>query len=1329
MSKIISGNKNDSEHIDEMLSIAYEHLWNGRFQPALELSQMAYDAAPDDYNAALCYAWALLENGSPARALELANLAVEIGGNALNPRLYRGFFLSRMSIYEGALSDLEVSIRNQQSLLVWSYINKARSLAGLGRYFEALEEIDRAIIVDGNKNPGLKGLKKWYKTAVGLRDLMDNGSVSGSFLLEEGEEALRKKEFWFSQLAAQKILSDLNLKELHLQAQLLELEAMLAMFQFRPALSKADKIKDLFKENERFLQIYDSLKKQVPKKDQAKTDDLPSKSNSISNDISVKDALSEDRNTGGIINIKKRIEFRSFPNQAAEFNDIKMFAFTADSIPASKRYLVQFDEQRTCFVGAEITFFNPLYDNNDYRLSGSAVWYLNGTESGRNYFSINVIKAWPEVAFVQSWGTEHPGFWQKGQGRLEIHINNQKVCERWFLIGNSEIEQSTDTKINKMEYFSEEDSLTSVQKHRYLSDQENPTNYPAEKDESLSLLMNELDGFVGLKKVKESMQDFVNYLEYLNERKRFGLNNKGNFSIHCIFQGNPGTGKTTISRLVGRIFKAMGLLEKGHVVEVDRAGLVGQYIGETAIKTEKVINEAMGGVLFIDEAYTLIKKSSGGQDFGQEAIDVLLKRMEDYSGAFVVIAAGYPEEMQTFIDSNPGLKSRFTHYFNFDDYSPDEMIEIFNTISSKEDFSIEKDALELLRKEFTRLYRKRDKSFGNARLVNKYFNSAKMQLSRRFIQMNEDEKTKEAMTSLLLADINAIITPGQEKTVSIPIDEESLSKALEDLNNLIGIDSVKKEINETVKLAKYFALQGEDITRKLSSHLVFLGNPGTGKTTVARIYSEIFSALGILPRGHLIETDRQGLVAGYIGQTARQTSSLIDQAIGGTLFIDEAYSLVKNGDSANDFGREAIDTLLKRMEDDKGKFIVIAAGYTGEMEHFLESNPGLRSRFTKTVVFEDYNPDELHQITLAQLNSRGYSLASEAKEALRKYYTELYRNRNKSFGNARIVRNLVDEALKNQFLRIADLPEDQGSKEVTKTVLLNDLQSIISGKSEKKQYKVEGDIEQLNRYMHELRNLTGLDQVKKSVEKLISSLKVAKLREKRGMTVLEKNLHAVFQGNPGTGKTTVARLLSKIYKEIGLLEKGHLVEVDRAALVAGYQGQTALKTDDIIKQAIGGTLFIDEAYTLSRGSNDFGQEAIDTLLKRMEDYKDQFIVIVAGYPDEMQKFLSSNPGLQSRFSNIFNFEDYSPRQLLEIAANISNESGYNLDEGALQFLLEIFTRLYNKRDRNFGNARTARHILYETISNQEERISKLTDFNDQDLMTITIEDVEKFAKL
>ncbi len=1282
--------------LDELLTEAYEHLKQGRFRMALTAARNVYEQKSDDFNAIMCYAWATLENGDPVYALELANIAVEVSDDDVNTRLYRGFLLMRMAVYEGAISDLDNAILRKPALLSWAHLNKARALAGMGRFFEGLEEIEKAIEIDTETNTKLTRVRDLLRRTLGY----DEGFFSGIFskrktLIEDAEEAYRQKEFWFTLWAASNILDSPSHKNDHHKAHILELEALLATFQMRPAFEKANKIKNHFEDDEQFKSLYKKASTFFPEELGIKSVEEP------------------------INSADSRTELALYNNKF--FN--VLFARTYDlieNIRSGKRtYILQFCEDTITYIGVEVVFDNPFYQKRNENINGLAVWFLNDQEVGRHIFDLAMEKSWKTVEFVQSWGTDSPGFWHRGQGKVDIYLDNNITCTRYFLIGHSTVVNFEETQ--KPAGLTQ---LHEMQESEQPKDVITKTSIP-QKEESLEDLLANLNTFIGLDSVKQSMQDFIAYLKFVNEREKEGLKTDGGLSVHSIFLGNPGTGKTTIARLLGKIFKAMGLLQNGHVIEVDRSGLVGQYIGETAQKTEKVIKEALGGILFIDEAYTL-KKAGSQQDFGQEAIDVLLKRMEDQGGEFVVICAGYPEEMNSFINSNPGLKSRFNHYFNFEDYTPEELIDIYKLMAKKEEYVITDGAIKILKKTLTNLYRKRDSSFGNARLIRNYFNEAKLQLSKRYLKLNQESRTRESMVTITEKDITAILGSGKLKEAKIGIDEESLAKSLQKLNSLYGLDNVKNEIDQLVKLARLYIDQAENLQEKFSNHLVFLGSPGTGKTTVARIFSEIYSALGILPKGHLIETDRQGLVSGYVGQTAEKTRDMINKALGGTLLIDEAYTLVKNGEGNNsDFGKEAIDTLLKRMEDDKGKFLVIATGYTDEMRAFLNSNPGMKSRFAKEISFHDYEPKELLDITKLYIKQKGHTLSEEVLKPLTRYYNEIYRTRDKSFGNARLVKNTVDSILKNHLLRVADLPAEKRDEKIIKEITLEDVSQQIKLKEENRSASVEGNPELLDQYLKELSELTGLESVKNSVEKLISSLKVAKLRKERGLKVIPRNLHSVFMGNPGTGKTTIARLLSKIYKEMGILEKGHLVEVDRSGLVAGYVGQTAAKTEKVIESAIGGTLFIDEAYSLSRAGDAFGQEAIDTLLKRMEDEVGKFVVIVAGYTNEMKKFVETNPGLQSRFTNFFTYDDYTPRQMLEIALVISTKAGYTLDEGAWQLLLEIFTELYKNRDKSFGNARTVRSILYKAISNQEERILSIPSPTDEDLSTIVIDDVDR----
>lgn len=265
--------------------------------------------------------------------------------------------------------------------------------------------------------------------------------------------------------------------------------------------------------------------------------------------------------------------------------------------------------------------------------------------------------------------------------------------------------------------------------------------------------------------------------------------------------------------------------------------------------------------------------------------------------------------------------------------------------------------------------------------------------------------------------------------------------------------------------------------------------------------------------------------------------------------------------------------------------------------------------------------------------------------------------------------------------------------------------------------------ESLEDLLNELNELIGLAGVKEEVSSLVNILKINKLRESRGFKVPQVSKHLVFLGNPGTGKTTVARLLSKIYKKLGVLEKGQLVEVDRSGLVAGYVGQTAIKTQEKIDEAMGGVLFIDEAYTLAKGENDFGQESIDTLLKAMEDQREDFVVIVAGYSKPMNRFLESNPGLKSRFNKSITFEDYSPNELLDIFELFCKLNDMRLSSDARDYLTQYLNKLSNEKSENFANGREMRNLFEKAFTNQANRLSHYNNISDEELNIIKTEDI------
>ena len=539
--------------------------------------------------------------------------------------------------------------------------------------------------------------------------------------------------------------------------------------------------------------------------------------------------------------------------------------------------------------------------------------------------------------------------------------------------------------------------------------------------------------------------------------------------------------------------------------------------------------------------------------------------------------------------------------------------------------------------------------------------------------------------------------------------------ALDELNRMTGLEAVKAEMATLIqRLQIEFARQenGAPMT-PVSLHMVFTGPPGTGKTAVARLYGAVLRDLGALEKGHLIETDRAGLVAGYVGQTALKTKQVIADALDGVLFIDEAYALVDKGGGGPDFGREAIDTLLKEMEDKRDRLVVIVAGYPDPMRQFLASNPGLPSRFTKSLPFDSYKAAELVAITRSVARRDGFRLSEPCDTILLNHFERA--RTSTSFANARTARTLVERAREAQAARIAPSIANGGIDLDELTV--SDIQAAIAP-------RISGIIKD-GSALDELRSMTGLDAVKAEIELLVSRLKVEAARRERGLPVAPVSLHMVFAGPPGTGKTVVARLYSAILRDLGVLEKGHLIETDRAGLVAGYVGQTALKTREKISDALDGVLFIDEAYALTEQggtAHDFGREAVDTLLKEMEDKRDRLVVIVAGYPDQMRKFLASNPGLPSRFTKTVPFNSYEIDDLVAITNAIAQRDGLRVSADAEPLLRGFFERVRPAPD--FANARTARTVLERAREAQAARVAPLIGTADFDLDELTLADIE-----
>ena len=551
----------------------------------------------------------------------------------------------------------------------------------------------------------------------------------------------------------------------------------------------------------------------------------------------------------------------------------------------------------------------------------------------------------------------------------------------------------------------------------------------------------ELAGMIGLARVKAEIETLVQRLKVEQARRDQGLP-VAPISLHMVFAGPPGVGKTVVARLYGAILRDLGVLEKGHLVEADRSDLVAGYVGQTAIKTKAKVAEALDGILFIDEAYALAAKMSDGKTdtFAQEAVDTLLKEMEDKRDRLVVIVAGYSEQIRQFVESNPGLPSRFTKTIPFDGYAADELIAILHGMADREGLLLADDGDRIVKPFFETARDRPD--FGNARTARTLLERAREAQSAR-IGPAMASGAQVDLARITAADLEVAIGAARARSKGA-----GDSDAIAELAQMVGLARVKAEIETLVQRLKVEAARREQglPVAPLSLHMVFSGPPGVGKTVVARLYGAILRDLGVLEKGHLVETDRAGLVAGYVGQTALKTKAKIAEALDGVLFIDEAYALTsKVAGESNSFGLEAVDTLLKEMEDKRSRLVVIVAGYPDRMDTFLASNPGLPSRFTKTVQFESYQADDLVAVTHSMARRDGLRLSPDANPVLKTYFEQA--RTAPDFANARTARTVLERAREAQAARIGPAIGSPGID--LDEVTLADIQAATTGGDEK----------------------------------------------------------------------------------------------------------------------------------------------------------------------------------------------------------------------------------------------------------------------------------------
>ena len=742
--------------------------------------------------------------------------------------------------------------------------------------------------------------------------------------------------------------------------------------------------------------------------------------------------------------------------------------------------------------------------------------------------------------------------------------------------------------------------------------------------------------------------------------------------MDCLVSGNPGCGKSFVTAKIVSLITSEGAVEKAAPVTVDAADW-----DSWSDNLDANLDSAKYGILVILNAQKLLGEDGSAGGIGD--LDKLFSRMADPSVAMpVVIMCGNKGAMETFCETNPAAAALFECRFDVKNLEKEDLAAICEQ-EMKKDFGVvpTPEASRKILQRFDWLLRNRKAAGGGHVAVT---------------------EAQEIGLQAMMRGSTEVVPSDIKGEVFVPRSEEQIRR---DFDSLIGLQNVKDEVYRIIDKIKEARDEGRE--PRIESHYVFTGNPGTGKTTIARNFADMLSAVGALPKGQLVETSGKDLISEFVGGTEKNVQQAVDDAMGGILFIDEAYGL-----NDGKFGQAAIDKLVPILENKRGDFVCIIAGYSEDMRRFLKANSGLASRFNKTIEFPDYNPAELEAIFRSIVSGKGFRLDSDADAGLHAEMEKMYNRKTSDFGNGRDVRNAVERALERRRERL------RGQKASDKVLVYSD----IVGPEALQEINLD-DV------MSELDALVGLEGVKKNIRALAAGIKREKrLCELQGRTPKLTADHYLFLGNPGTGKTTVARLMGKMLCSLGLLQRPDVKEVSRADLCDRYQGGTAQKTREAVRDAMGGILFIDEAYSLYNSQGDsYGKECIDTLVPLLYNERGKFVCICAGYTREMQQFMETNSGLGSRFKNTVIFEDYSASELYDIFLMSCKKEGLTLGEGVPEAVFADFEAMTQNRRYDFGNAREVGTYLSRISLRLSERTASIEEPTLEQLTTLTLEDL------
>ncbi|GAA4298377.1 hypothetical protein GCM10023178_02150 [Actinomadura luteofluorescens] len=750
--------------------------------------------------------------------------------------------------------------------------------------------------------------------------------------------------------------------------------------------------------------------------------------------------------------------------------------------------------------------------------------------------------------------------------------------------------------------------------------------------------------------------------------------------VRMLITGPEGTGKRTAAEIVERLLARAGIVREA--LYISDQVFASLSVSDAVLWLQARVRDCMENRMLL--VVTDLERLASYDRCGPATIEELRQLVTRFRSLDVVVLSR-PGADRRLLEINPALVRAFK-VARTRDFTQLELGELFRRAVTEHGFEVDppivREAGRLLARTPPHL------NLRNARLA--------AHLAELCIT-NAQPRSRSGQPEILHSDLPVqLTTPGAE-----------ITDPLAELATCVGITSVKREISTLVVEAKATQLRQEaGLGHNTSSrHLVFTGNPGTGKSTVARIVGRLYNELGMLGSGHLVEVNPRDLIGSPYEQSSSKARQLIQKSAGGVLLVSDAHEIDPADSEA---GREAINTLIAAIKANPDQVILVRE----KIEDLLRSSPILTQLFTQIISFPDLTEHELAEVFATRAAAAGFRLGEGVLDHIYTLISQTPKGRRRN--NARIAIDLLDRTIARQSHRVL-MSGDPDSDDALNLLLVGDLPEQLIPTT---LAAVSGDP------LAQIHRLIGLDKIKAEIDLLIAEVKANQMRRTAGAPSPLPARHMAFAGNPGTAKTTVARLVAAVYAQLGLLSSGHLVEVSRADLVAEFIGQTAPKVRATVERALGGVLFIDEAYSLVAGGSDqrdFGHEAVAELLRLMEEYRSDLVVIVAGYENQMADLLESNPGLASRFPKVLHFPDYSNEELVEIFTVMSEDAGLILEPGAVEGVRLLLRGIH--QEARHGNARFMRNILERAVAIQSMRIVSADNVSSEQTRTLRLEDI------